>query len=94
MSNLPDQPKKLALYEHELCGFCQQVRRTETRLTLPTEVTSRNILHDPEARQALIKGGGRAVVPCLRIETADGEVTWLYESADIIQYLKSLSAAA
>lgn len=94
MSQLPTNPTQLALYEHELCGFCQQVRRTETRLTLPTAVTSRNILHDPEARQELIKGGGRAVVPCLRIETASGEVSWLYESGDIIEYLKSLNATA
>ena len=91
MSQLPINPAHLALYEHELCGFCQQVRRTETRLSLPVEVTSRNILHDPEARQELIKGGGRAVVPCLRIETADREVHWLYESTDIIGYLKQLS---
>jgi len=28
-------------------------------------------------------------VPCLRIEKPDNSVEWLYESSDIIVYLKS-----
>lgn len=85
---------KLALYEHELCGFCHQVRQTEQQLTLPVAVASCNILRDPAARQALSEGGGRAVVPCLRIEDDEGNVEWLYESADIIAYLKQLSLSS
>jgi len=28
------------------------------------------------------------MVPCLRIEKADGAVEWMYESADINRYLE------
>ena len=37
----------------------------------------------------LINGGGRFKVPCLQISGGSGEKTWLYESDDIIAYLKS-----
>lgn len=37
--------------------------------------------------QALMQGGGKTQVPCLRIENIDGEVQWMYESDDIIRYL-------
>jgi len=37
--------------------------------------------------QALMQGGGKTQVPCLRIEQADGSVEWMYESSDIINYL-------
>ena len=84
------QPKHLALYEHELCGFCQRVRAAIRRLGL--EVESRNTLREPGRREELVAGGGKAVVPCLRIEHEDGEVDWLYESADIIACLERLAA--
>ena len=41
-------------------------------------------------RQTLVNEGGRHKVPCLRIEKADDSVQWLYESTDIIAYLKKL----
>lgn len=37
----------------------------------------------------LITGGGKNQVPCLRIETGNGNVRWLYESIDIVRYLKT-----
>ena len=37
----------------------------------------------------LIAGGGKNQVPCLRIETGSGDVRWLYESIDIVRYLKT-----
>lgn len=42
---------------------------------------------DREHAQALVAGGGMTQVPCLRIENADGNVEWMYESDDIIRYL-------
>jgi len=43
-----------------------------------------DVSQDPERRAELIAGGGRATVPCLRIEDPDnGAVTWMYESRDI-----------
>lgn len=44
---------------------------------------------DSDHRDALISGGGKTQVPCLRIETENGQVEWMYESDDIIRYLKS-----
>jgi len=32
-------------------------------------------------------GGGSTTVPCLRIQS-DGQVRWMYESLDIIEYLR------
>ena len=41
------------------------------------------------AHQAdLINGGGKGQVPCLRIDDGSGNVQWMYESDDIIQYFK------
>jgi glutathione S-transferase len=51
--------------------------------TLPLK----DIHQDREAFLDLLQGGGRQTVPCLRIENPDG-VTWLYESRDIIDYLR------
>lgn len=91
MAARPDTPPRyLALYEHALCGFCQRVRRAIDGLGL--EVESRNILRERGWREELIAGGGRGVVPCLRVGHAGGEVDWLYESADIIAYLERLAA--
>ncbi len=56
------------------------------------EIPLRNTMTDPAARTELMTGGGRATVPCLRIER-DGVVNWLYESIVIIRYLESRPAA-
>lgn len=50
----------------------------------------RDINTEPEAFRELLSGGGRSMVPCLRIEragTQGNEVEWMYESLDIIHYL-------
>lgn len=75
-----------ALYYYDQCPFCQMVLR-ETR-NLPVKVELKNTLKDPQNRQDLIQGGGRATVPCLRITGEDNQVQWMYESGDIVQYLK------
>lgn len=48
----------------------------------------RNIRADPTDRAALVEGGGKPQVPCLRIEQPGGEVRWMYESSDILAYLR------
>ena len=37
---------------------------------------------------ALMRGGGKGQVPCLRIESELGQVQWLYESDDILDYIQ------
>lgn len=72
------------LYQYESCGFCRRVRQFLDQAGISVEM--RDTLRDPEARRELVEGGRRGTVPCLRIER-DGEVRWLYESRDIINYL-------
>ena len=72
---------KLTLYYMESCSYCQKVLSYMKRagITIPLK----SISLDPANRQELFKIGGMAQVPCLVI---DGKA--LYESADIIQWLK------
>jgi hypothetical protein len=48
-----------------------------------------DIMFHPANNTDLIAGGGKSQVPCLRIESKNGDVRWMYESIDIIRYLKS-----
>jgi len=52
-------------------------------------VPMRDILLDREAYIDLSRGGGKGTVPCLRIERDTGDVEWLYESADIVEYINA-----
>jgi glutathione S-transferase len=73
------------LFHFDFCPFCMRVRHFLDRSGL--DVPLRNIHKEPEAHRELLAGGGSQQVPCLRIEAPDGQVRWLYESADIIAYL-------
>ena len=57
------------------------------------KIPLRNIKMRPSNKEELVAGGGKKQVPCLRIESADGDVRWMYESSDIIEYFKSQPAA-
>ena len=81
---------KLALYNSDSCWFCARVRQTIKALGLQVEV--RDAAGDAVHRAALVQGGGKFQVPCLRIEDAEGKVRWMYESADICRYLEELPA--
>ena len=75
----------LALYYFPTCPFCVIVLNAFEQMGLDIEL--RNIFADPQWRQELIQGGGRKTVPCLRIEDEARDVTWMYESRDILRYL-------
>lgn len=77
--------KSLALYQFSACPFCVKVRKEVARLNLNIEL--RDAKNNDEHRDALLNGGGRVKVPCLRIEEGD-KVQWMYESDDINQYLE------
>ena len=76
----------LALYHFPTCPFCLKARRVIRRLSLKIDL--RNAQHDAVHREALLRGGGKIQTPCLRITDADGQSTWLYESAAIMAYLE------
>jgi glutaredoxin len=85
------QCRDLALYQFETCPFCIKVRQEMRRLSLGIEKRDAQsvLVH----RQALQQGGGRPMVPCLRIDDGQGNSRWLYESDDIIAYLRGRFAA-
>lgn len=79
--------KGLSLYQYAACPFCVKVRRAMKRSTLniPTHDANRC----DSSRQKLMAGGGKLKVPCLRIETDNGDEQWMYESSDIIAFLQN-----
>lgn len=78
-----EQLTELSLYQHRGCPFCTKVRRAMHRLNLNIQLRD---ITNSQYRQELAEQGGLTKVPCLRIEQA-GQVTWMYESNDIIAYL-------
>ncbi len=80
------QAPDLTLYQFTTCPFCLRVRHAIHKLGI--DVAMKNTHKSAEAKQELLAGGGRTMVPCLRIENEGGEPTWMYESADIVAYLK------
>src|SRR5690606_39494405 len=83
-AHVEQQARNLSLYQFHACPFCVKTRRALHRLNVP--VALRDAKNDPAHRQALLEGGGKIKVPCLRIEE-EGKTTWMYESKDIIAYL-------
>ncbi|MEJ2141574.1 MAG: glutathione S-transferase N-terminal domain-containing protein [Gammaproteobacteria bacterium] len=82
--------KNMVLYQFKTCPFCMKVRREIKRQSLNIEL--RDAQHNQEYRAQLQKGGGQVKVPCLRNVNDQGEETWLYESDQIIDYLKQKAA--
>ena len=76
----------MSIYQFKTCPFCVKVRRQLKRHGLNIEL--RDAKGDADLKAELVREGGRHKVPCLRIEKADNSVQWLYESNDIIAYLK------
>jgi len=85
-----EKANKLSLYQFYACPFCVKTRRTIHALNINIEF--RDAKNDEKFRQELLEKGGEIKVPCLRIENT-GEVEWLYESSDIINYLNQQFAS-
>ena len=81
-----EESGQLVFYYFKSCPYCYKVNRTIARLNLKVEY--RNIHASKEHSLELFQGGGKQQVPCLRIPALDGKVVWLYESNDIVRYLK------
>lgn len=77
---------RFVLFQDPWCPFCSRVTRflDSNQYSLPM----RNVAQDHDAYRELVEGGGRGTVPCLRIQQQDGSYRWLYESIDIINFLK------
>lgn len=79
------QCQSLALYQYATCPFCAKVRQEMHRLSLSIE--KRDAQHDVKNREELTRQGGQTKVPCLKITEPQGS-RWLYESGEIIGYLR------
>jgi glutaredoxin len=84
------QTRALALYEFRACPYCVKVRMEVRRLGLNVEL--RDVRLEERYAAELIQQGGEYQVPCLRIEE-DGATRWLYESDEIIRFLRGRFAS-
>jgi glutaredoxin len=72
----------LKLYVSDTCGYCRRVKQYIDEVGR-TDIEYRNISESQEDAEELLRVGGKRQVPCLFV---DGKP--MYESADIIQWLK------
>ena len=91
MSRARRRLKGHQLFYFVSCPYCIKVRLALRWMGL--ELPLRDIRSHPEYKAELIAGGGKRQVPCLRIEHEKGVVRWMYESGDIIRYLKQQFAS-
>jgi glutaredoxin len=87
---LDQATQDMALYQFRTCPFCMKVRHEIKRQSLNIEL--RDAQYDQQHRQQLLNGGGQIKVPCLQVINKDGNHTWLYESNEVIDYLRKLVA--
>ncbi|MEO7160917.1 MAG: glutaredoxin domain-containing protein [Polaromonas sp.] len=80
------QCQSLVLYQYKTCPFCIKVRQEISRLSL--NIKRIDAQHEGPDRQELLKGGGQAKVPCLKITDSAGSSQWLYDSEKINAYLR------
>ena len=85
-TEIDQQCRKLALFQYKTCPFCIKVRQEMHRLSLNIELVDAQ--QEGKNREALVRGGGKAKVPCLRITDKAGVNQWMYESGEIITYLR------
>ena len=86
-SEVDTQTAAMALYHYDGCYFSAKVKKAITVLKLKIEL--RDILANTKHGEILLKHGGKTTVPCLYLgETNERPDTWMYESDDIIRYLR------
>lgn len=78
--------KSLSIYEFSDCPYCIRVRSFLAGLGETVEL--RDVSTDRSHLEELVRATGSQMVPCLRIESCDGEAQWVHESGDIIEYLR------
>lgn len=88
---IDEQTDDLALYQYKACPFCVKVRRAMKRQSL--FIQTRDAKRCENSRDELLQGGGKLKVPCLMIKDSEGNVSWMYESSEIIRYLEDRFAA-
>ncbi len=90
-AQIDEQCRDIALYEYKSCPFCMKVRQEMRRLSL--NIDRLDAQNDADHREALVRGGGKAKVPCLKVTDQSGNSQWLYESGEIVAFLRGRFAA-
>ncbi len=75
------------LFHFQASPFALRVRRELIRHGVA--IPMKDILEDAAAQSELVSQGKRDQVPCLRIEVTGAPTRWLYESGDIVEYLRN-----
>ena len=91
-AKVDQQCASLVFYQYKTCPFCIKVRQEMRRLGL--NVQKLDAQQPGQVRDDLVSGGGKAKVPCLKITDRAGKTQWLYESGEIIKYLRGRFATA
>lgn len=78
--------KNMSLYQYKACPFCVKVRRKLRKHSLNIEL--KDAKNNKANKNDLKNLGGKLKVPCLKIENNTGDIQWLYESKDIINFLE------
>ena len=86
------QCQNIVLYQFKTCPFCIKVRQEIHRLSLKIERLDAR--QDGINREELLRGAGRAKVPCLKITDQAGNSQWMHESGEIIAYLRGRFATS
>jgi len=76
----------LALYMAAGCPYCLKISKILDKLYVRIPIV--NPEKDHTLRRKLTVRGGRYQVPCLHIEKEGEKPVWMYESRDILRYLK------
>ena len=90
--NVDQQCRNIVLYQYQTCPFCIKVRQEIRRLSL--NIDGLDAQKEGKNRDNLLSGGGQAKVPCLKITDQAGNTQWIYESGNIIEYLRGRFANA
>ena len=87
-SKLDKETKGLTIYQFEAYPFCVKVRRFIRKNNL--KINLRDAKNNETFKSELINEGGKQKVPCLKIDKTNARTEWLYESDEIILFLKKI----
>lgn len=79
---------KYSLYHKQTCPYCLKVRAVIEELGLSEQIPLVDVYADPASYDFLVANAGKRMIPCLRMEEEGQKDQWMYESSDIIEYLR------
>ena len=80
------ETKYFTIYQFEACPFCVKVRRFIMKNSL--KINLKDAKNNITFKSELVNEGGKHKVPCLKIAKKYSKTIWLYESTEIIKFLK------